>query len=52
MALIRVRSGMDANACIAGWSYRNVSPSILAQRRTVLGATGDSQGYEASQNLP
>lgn len=52
MALISVRAGMDANACIAGWSYRNVSPSILAQRGTVLGATGDSQGYEASQNLP
>jgi len=52
MALIRVRAGMDANACIAGWSYRNVSPSILVQRGTVLGATGDSQGYEASQNLP
>lgn len=52
MALVRARAGMDANGAIAGWTYRNVSPSILAQRGSVLGATGDSQGYEASQALP
>ena len=52
MAVVRARAGMDANGAIAGWTYRNVSPSILAQRGSVLGATGDSQGYEASQALP
>ncbi len=35
-----------------GWSYRNISPSILAQRGAVLGATGDSQGIEGAQALP
>jgi isoquinoline 1-oxidoreductase beta subunit len=52
MALVRVRAGLDANGYISGWSYRNVSPSILAQRGVTLGASGDSQGYEASQALP
>ncbi|MDT8998707.1 molybdopterin cofactor-binding domain-containing protein [Paucibacter sp. APW11] len=52
MALVRVRAGLDANRLITGWSYRNVSPSILAQRGAVLGASGDSQGYEGSQALP
>ena len=35
-----------------GWSYRNISPSILAQRGSVLGARGDSQGIEGAQALP
>jgi isoquinoline 1-oxidoreductase subunit beta len=52
MAVVRARGGLDANRAITGWIYRNVSPSILAQRGVVLGATGDSQGYEASQGLP
>lgn len=52
MALVRARAGLDAAGHVAGWTYRNVSPSILAQRGVVLGATGDSQGYEASQALP
>jgi isoquinoline 1-oxidoreductase beta subunit len=52
MALVRARAGLDASGYIAGWTYRNVSPSILGQRGAVLGATGDSQGYEASQALP
>lgn len=52
MALIRARAGLDVNDQITGWSYRNVSPSILAQRGSVLGAKGDSQGYEAAQGLP
>ena len=52
MALVRARAGLDAAGAIAGWTYRNVSPSILAQRGAVLGATGDSQGFEASQGLP
>ena len=43
---------VDAAGNIPGWAYRNISPSILAQRGAVLGKTGDSQGYEASQNLP
>jgi isoquinoline 1-oxidoreductase beta subunit len=52
MALVRARAGLDANAQVAGWTYRNVSPSILAQRGSVLGPTGDSQGWEASRELP
>ena len=52
MVLVHARAGLAAGGQIAGWSYRNVSPSILGQRGVVLGATGDSQGYEASQALP
>jgi isoquinoline 1-oxidoreductase beta subunit len=52
MALVRVRAGLDANGFVSGWTYRNVSPSILGQRGAVLGHKGDSQGYEASQELP
>ncbi len=52
MALVRVRAGLDANNQVSAWTYRNVSPSILGQRGAALGATGDSQGYEASQALP
>lgn len=52
MALVKARAGLDAAKSVVGWSYRNVSPSILAQRGSVLGATGDSQGYEASNALP
>ncbi|MCV2351134.1 xanthine dehydrogenase family protein molybdopterin-binding subunit [Paucibacter sp. Y2R2-4] len=52
MALVRARVGLDANGQIAGWTYRNVSPSILGQRGANLGATGDSQGSEASNALP
>jgi isoquinoline 1-oxidoreductase subunit beta len=52
MAVVRARAGLDSNKAVVGWAYRNVSPSILAQRGAVLGATGDSQGYESSQALP
>ena len=52
MALVGVRAGLDANNQVAGWLYRNVSPSILGQRGSVLPATGDSQGWEASKDLP
>lgn len=52
MALIRARAGLDRNNNVAGWTYRNVSPSILGQRGATLGSRGDSQGYEASQDLP
>lgn len=52
MAAVRVRAGVDAANRIAAWTYRNVSPSILGQRGSVLGARGDSQGYEASNALP
>lgn len=52
MALVHARAGLDKANAISGWSYRNVSPSILGQRGAVLGATGDSQGSEASQALP
>jgi isoquinoline 1-oxidoreductase beta subunit len=52
MAVVRARAAVDAAGNIAAWAYRNVSPSIRAQRGVVLGATGDSQGYEAAQALP
>jgi isoquinoline 1-oxidoreductase beta subunit len=52
MALVGIRAGIDVNGQIAGWTYRNVSPSILGQRGITLGAMGDSQGYEASHALP
>ncbi len=52
MAVIRARAGLDANNLITGWTYRNVSPSILTQRGSTLPATGDSQGSEGSQALP
>lgn len=52
MALVRVRAGLNKSGQVLGWTYRNVSPSILGQRGLTLPATGDSQGYEASQGLP
>ena len=52
MAKVHVSAGLDASGGIAGWSYRNVSPSILAQRGSPLGATGDSQGIEGGNALP
>jgi isoquinoline 1-oxidoreductase subunit beta len=52
MALVHVSAGLDASGNITGWSYRNVSPSILGQRGSVLGAKGDSQGIEAANALP
>jgi isoquinoline 1-oxidoreductase subunit beta len=52
MAVVRVRAGLDAAKQVPGWIYRNVSPSILGQRGVNLGARGDSQGYESSQDLP
>jgi isoquinoline 1-oxidoreductase beta subunit len=52
MALVRVRAGLNKSGQVLGWTYRNVSPSILGQRGATLPATGDSQGYEASQALP
>lgn len=52
MALIRGRAGLDSSGNIVSWLYRNVSPSILAQRGRVLPATGDSQATEAATALP
>lgn len=52
MGLVRASAGLDAAKAVVGWQYRNVSPSIQAQRGSVLAATGDSQGYEASNALP
>ena len=51
MALVRVQAGLNSGQ-VAGWHYRNVSPSIMGQRGAVAASTGDSQGYEASQALP
>lgn len=52
MALMHAKAGLNASGQIVAWSYRNISPSILAQRGLVLGATGDSQGIEAANALP
>ena len=52
MALIHARAGVNSDGSIPGWSYRNISPSLLAQRGLVLGAKGDSQGIEGAQALP
>ncbi len=52
MALVRARAGLDNAGNVTSWIYRNVSPSILGQRGSTLGAQGDSQAYEASQGLP
>jgi len=52
MAVVKVRAGLDTGNRVVGWQYRNVSPSILAQRGSTLGPRGDSQGYEASNALP
>jgi len=52
MAVIRGRAALNLDGTVAGWAYRNVSPSILGQRGAVLGAKGDSQGYEGSNSLP
>ena len=52
MALVKARAGVDVSGKVVGWTYRNVSPSLFGQRGWPLGAKGDSQGYEASQDLP
>jgi len=52
MAVVKASAGLDTNGLITAWTYRNVSPSILGQRGSTLGPRGDSQGYEASNELP
>jgi len=52
MAVVHATAGVDAGGNITGWSYRNVSPSILGQRGVPLGSKGDSQGIEGANNLP
>jgi isoquinoline 1-oxidoreductase beta subunit len=52
MAVVRARAGLDAAGNITAWVYRNVSPSIAAQRGSSLGALGDGQGTEGAQGLP
>lgn len=52
MAAVRVQVGLGSGSVINGWAYRNVSPSLLGQRGVTLTAKGDSQAYEASQDLP
>lgn len=52
MAVVHGKSGLDSAGNIAGWYYRNVSPSILGQRGVPLGPKGDSQGIEGAQALP
>jgi len=51
MALMRVRAGLDATGNVVGWSYRNVSPSILGQRGYIGPADVDSQAIEGATGL-
>ncbi|HEY1757392.1 MAG TPA: molybdopterin cofactor-binding domain-containing protein [Bryobacteraceae bacterium] len=52
MAVVQASAGLDTSGNVLGWSYTNVSPSILAQRGYPVGATGDSQATEGSSALP
>src|SRR6185436_10511094 len=50
MALVRVRAGLNNSGKIAAWIYRNVSPSITAQRNPDSGSV-DSRAVEGSIDL-
>jgi isoquinoline 1-oxidoreductase beta subunit len=52
MALVQASAGLGASGNILGWSYTNVSASILGQRGYPVGASGDSQATEGSSALP
>jgi isoquinoline 1-oxidoreductase beta subunit len=52
MALVQASAGLGSNGNILGWSYTNVSASILGQRGFPVGAVGDSQATEGSTALP
>ena len=52
MALVKTSAGLDSNGNILGWSYTNVSASILGQRGYPVGSVGDSQATEGSTALP
>jgi isoquinoline 1-oxidoreductase beta subunit len=52
VAVAQVKAGLDGSGNVLGWTYVNVSPSILGQRGYPVGAGGDSQAYEGSQGLP
>ena len=52
LAMVSVKAGLDNSGNVLGWTYINVSASILGQRGYPLGPTGDSQAYEGSQGLP
>lgn len=52
MGVIRARAGLDAGGGLTGLVYRNVSPSIGAQRGRAIPATGDSSAYEGAHALP
>lgn len=52
LAVVQTKAWLDNNGDVLGWSYTNVSPSILGQRGYPVGATGDSQSTEGSTNLP
>ena len=51
MALIHVHAGLDTTGNVVGWQYRNVSPSISAQRGYPLGPAGDSSAIEGGRGL-
>lgn len=52
LAVVETSAGLDNNGNVLGWSYSNISASILGQRGIPLGATGDSQATEGSTALP
>jgi len=51
MALVRVRAGLDASGNVTGWTFRNVSPSILGQRGYIGPNDVDSQAIEGADGL-
>jgi isoquinoline 1-oxidoreductase beta subunit len=50
MALVKVQAGLDRNGRVKGWIYRNVSPSITAQRNPGFAGI-DGQATEGSIEL-
>lgn len=52
-ATIRVQAGLDAQKAVAGWLYRNVSPSINIQRNSKPGNNPEDTGAVAgATDLP
>jgi isoquinoline 1-oxidoreductase beta subunit len=51
MALCRVVIGLAKDGSVASWDYRNVSPSILLQRKAIAVGQLDSQATEGATGL-
>ncbi len=51
MAACRVTVGLAKNGTVVSWDYRNVSPSILLQRKAIAVGQLDSQATEGATGL-